>query len=385
MASPSGIAGDPDEALLSPVNTLTADENAAEAPPLTLDASLFAQFSSTKIVEPCPKCGAAMPNEPLPWCRACGFYPKLGTYFDPDEDADAPSAKPSPLQQIPQWAYVLVGGLLVMLVGSLMVRFTTHPLSPLRSYWAIGQIVFGLTAFIAAHMLCFMFASTQDANIGLTDPLLRPIHTWKPSLYALPTSFRRVATGTWGLGAAVCALFIGGIPWEALTDWGDPAPRRKTSLISAITDRARREEGSSDSLEDAVQDFAGKAGDVKPEEAPIEDPTKRSHEAECVVVGYIPSAIDQNDFIALLVATDLKGKLKIVAHISDGIPDDVHDSIRAQFKDLKRERPFIPTKIDAIWLQPKLFCRIGFNDFNSNSRMKEPLFREMLLTPSAAK
>jgi hypothetical protein len=362
-----------------------ADAAANEAPELTLDANLLAQIAPSKIVEPCPKCGAAMPDEPMPWCRTCGFYPKLGTYFDPDEANDGSVQSAGTMREIPQWAYVLVGGLVVLLVMSLAVRFTTHPLSPMRFYWAIGQLVCGLTVFVAAHMLCFMFASTEDATIGLMDPILRPINIWKPSIFALPKSFRRVATGTWGLGAALCALCIGGIPWERLTDWGDPAPRRKTSLVNAITSRARSEEATSDNLEDAVSDFAGKAGDIKPEEEPIEDPTKRSHEAECVIVGYIPSTVNPKDFVALLVATDLKGKLKIVAQISDGIPDDVHDSLSAQMQELKRERPFIPSKLEAVWIQPKLFCRVGFNDYNSTSRMKDPLFREMLLTPSAAK
>lgn len=380
MAAAPNLLDDEHDA---PGATFASDASPPEAPELTLDPNLLAQIAPTKIVEPCPKCGAAMPDEPMPWCRACGFYPKLGTYFDPDESTEA-EHHAKPLREIPQWAYVLAGGLVFMLIASLTVRFTTHPLSPLRFYWAIGQMAFGATAFIAAHMLCFMFASTEDATIGLMDPILRPINIWKPSIFALPNSLRRVATGTWGLGAVLCALLIGGIPWERLTDWGDPAPRRKTSLVSAITNLAREDaEAGADNLEDAVKDFTGEAGDVKPEEE-NEDPTKRSHEAECVIVGYIPSTVDPTDFVAVLVATDLKGKLKIVAQVSDGIPDKVRESLRQQFQELKRERPFIPSQVNAVWVQPKLFCRIGFNDYTSSSKMKEPLFREMLLTPSAA-
>jgi ATP-dependent DNA ligase len=84
------------------------------------------------------------------------------------------------------------------------------------------------------------------------------------------------------------------------------------------------------------------------------------------------------------VATDVRGRLKIVAHVSDGIPAEVHAALREQMKELKRDRPFIPSRQEAVWLQPKLFCRVGFNDYNSSEKMKEPLFREMLLTPSAA-
>lgn len=379
MAGTAGIAENPDEAL----DAFPQAGETITLPQLSLDSSMMAATAPTKIVEPCPKCGAAMPDEAMPWCRTCGFYPKLGTYCEPDVEEHAEGAA-SPVKQIPQWAYVLVGGLVVMFVGSLAVRFTTHPLSALRFYWAIGQLCVGLTAFVAAHMVCFMFASTEDATIGLTDPVLRPLAIWKPSIYALPTSFRRVAIGAWGLGAALCALLIGGIPWEALTDWGDPAPRRKTSLVSAITQRAKMETAE-ESLEESVKDFAGQAGDVKPEEEEEkEDPTKRTHDAECVIIGYIPSASDPTDFVSLLVATDVRGRLKIVAHVSDGIPAEVHASLREQMKELKRERPFIPSRQEAVWLQPKLFCRVGFNDYNSSEKMKEPLFREMLLTPSAA-
>lgn len=381
------MAGSP--GLLETPNDATGDDaqdgQNVTLPQLSLDSAMLTQMAPAKIVEPCPKCGAAMPDEAMPWCRSCGYYPKLGTHFDPNEEEHAEAAGGSAMKEIPQWAYVLVGGVLVMFVGSLMVRFTTHPLSPLRFYWAIGQIVAGLTAFTAAHMVCFMFASTEDATIGMMDPILRPLAIWKPSFRALPNSFRRVATGVWGLSAVFCALLIGGIPWESLTNWGEPPPRRKTSLVNAITSRARMEEAMSDSLEDSVKDFAGEAGELKPEEEPLEDPTKRSHEAECVIVGYIPAAGDRTDFVAVLVATDVKGRLKIVAQISDGIPEELHEKLRAQMNELKRETPFIPSRQEAVWVQPKLFCRVGFNDFNSNQRLKEPLFREMLLTPSAAK
>lgn len=381
MTSSSGVVENPDEV----EGREAQDIHTVALPQLSLDSAVLTQLAPAKALEPCPKCGAAMPDEAMPWCRACGYYPKLGTYFDPDHEEQADATGASAIRQIPQWAYVLVGGLVAMLIGSLMVRFTTHPLSPLRFYWAIGQIALGLTAFLAAHMVCFMFASTEDATIGLMDPILKPLAIWKPNFRALPQSLRRVAIGVWGLGAVFTALLIGGIPWERLTDWGEPAPRRQMSLVSAITDRARMEEATSDNLEDAVNDFAGKAGDIKPEEEPEEDPTKRSHEAECVIVGYIPSASDPTDWVALLVATDVRGKLKIVAQITEGIPEEMHEKLRAQMNELKREKPFIPSRQNAIWLQPKLFCRIGFNDYNSNQRMKEPLFREMLQAPTGAK
>lgn len=359
------------------------EDGVVTAPELTLDPKLVTEIAPSKVLEPCPKCGAAMPDEAMPWCRTCGYYPKLGTYFDPDENAEVATVGAT-VQQIPQWAYVLAGGFAFMLVGSLLVRFTTHPLSAMRFYWAIGQMVFGFTAFLCAHMLCFMHASTDDATIGLMDPILRPVVIWKPNFRALPKSFRRVATGTWGLGAVLCALLIGGIPWERLTDWGDPAPRRKASLVSAITQRARSEEAAAESLEDSVKDFAGEAGDLKPEDEDKADSTKRSHQAECVIVGYIPSAADPNDFVSLLVATDVKGRLRIVAQVSEGIPEDVREKLRAQMKELKRDRPFIPSRQEATWLQPKLFCRVGFNDYMNGATMKDPLFEEVLATPSAA-
>jgi hypothetical protein len=380
MNGSTGIAENPDEVAGGDAH----DGQTVTLPQLQLDSAVLTQMAPSKALEPCPKCGAAMPDEAMPWCRSCGFYPKLGTYFDPDHVQEAEQSSGSVVKQIPQWAYVLAGGVVVLIVSSLMVRFTTHPLSPMRFYWAMGQICVGLTAFTAAHMICFMFASTEDATIGLMDPILRPLAVWKPSFRALPGSFRRVAIGVWGLSAVFAALLIGGIPWERLTDWGEPAPRRKMSLVSAITDRAKREEATSDNLEDSVKDFAGKAGELK-EEEPEDDPTKRSHEAECVIVGYIPSATDPNDFVSLIVATDLKGKLKIVGQITEGIPDELREKLRDQMKELRREKPFIPSRQEAVWVQPKLFCLIGFNDYNAGERMNEPLFREMLLTPSGAK
>ena len=103
-------------------------------------------------------------------------------------------------------------------------------------------------------------------------------------------------------------LVIGGLPYERLWDWGFKPPA-KQDLMAAVMDRAKQvENNKADSLEEAVGDFAGKAG-LDEEKTP---PKPRKN-TDCVIIGY---QFDKDGRLsALVLGTAHLGKLVYAGNV----------------------------------------------------------------------
>ena len=79
-----------------------------------------------------------MKSDTVTICRRCGWYASLGQFVEIDQDWEAyhddpepPAAKPAPshleiwANLLPQWAWVIIGTMAAVVVGSILVRIVT--------------------------------------------------------------------------------------------------------------------------------------------------------------------------------------------------------------------------------------------------------------------
>ncbi|MCC7085754.1 MAG: hypothetical protein IT427_12195 [Pirellulales bacterium] len=318
------------------------------------------------------------------WCRRCGWYPRLATFveLDPWDREDLPQPAPkSKLDicktMIPLWAWKLMGGVAAVLIASFLLRLMLPQHGNIRFVWTVGQMLVGGLIFCGAHLACYIFAIMHNDRYHLLDIVLKPVAIWITVLRELPTTFWQTAVGAWGVTAILGGLLIGGLADKDLLDWGGTPARY--NLTKAIADRAQElaANASSDkSLQESIEDFAGKAKEPIDQDEP-QPPGKPKLPVDCLILGFKP--LGDHDFYHLILAADVGGKLQYVGTVSDGISSEVRAQLNRRMAELRQPNPFIPLRIDGKWIRPALTCKVKAKRWSDENRLVDPVFEELLV------
>jgi hypothetical protein len=328
----------------------------------------------------CEKCQTPFKGK-QEWCKRCGWYPRLRTQveLDPWDREDVAPVQPQSLLDvwmhlIPFWAWKLLAGVVVIAGISTAARFLLPVHGGIRFTWTIAQMVLGECTLMAAHIAAYIFAAMENDRINLLDIVLKPIAVWAPVFGELPATFWRVAMGTWGMAAVLCAFIVGGLADRDLMDWGGtPA---KSNLMRAITDQAQQLAGDNqDGLENAIEDFAGKA-ELKNKPKDADQPPKPKMSIDCLIIGYEP--VGKDDFSSLILASEVGGRLAFVGTVSPELPKEERDNLFKRMKSIEQPTPFVQTRATGTWLKPMLACRVGANSWSSSQKLVQPQFQQML-------
>jgi hypothetical protein len=314
----------------------------------------------------CEKCAAPMKSE-VTVCRSCGWYPSLGQFLkvDPNWEIENDSTQPaSPAPQkstlrvwfelLPRWSWVIIGSVLVIVAESVVARFATH--GSLRTTWSLLQIAVGFLAAAGCHIFNFLVLAADDADVGVIDIVLKPVKLWMRAFHYLPKRLWVTNLATCGVVAvAMSFLVIGGIPYERFWDWGFEPPA-KQELMGAVMDRVKKLESQREqSLEEAIGDFAGKAG--------LEDeqvPEKPRQKADCVILGY---QIDKEGrLVDLVLGTNYLARLHYAGRVNPEVSEDERTRLLKLLKAIRTHQPLIPIESDTTkWVKPKYACRVSYD------------------------
>ena len=313
----------------------------------------------------CDKCGAPIVAKESLVCQKCGWYASIGSYVEIDrswEVATDPSlateedTKPEPEAGLPPWSYILMGCLVAVLVESVAARFITGEGSSARTFWALAQLFLGFVAYAICHTFCFILMIRDEAEIKLMDFILRPIKLWSGVFRGMPKRGWVCYAGLSGLFAAALAmLVIGGIPYERLLDW-NIKEKAKFNLIGAIAEQANQIEEEEKSMEEALGEFADKAGadDLDKNAKP------KREKQDCIIIGYMANR--DGEIQTLLLAAEYYAKLKYAGNVRlTDLPEaDIHELTRNLVK-IKTHRPFVKVSVSgATWVKPKYLCRVSY-------------------------
>lgn len=364
-------------------------DNSAPSPnaqPAVGDAPVEAPVEVVE-VEICPNCEAERTDKSVMWCRKCGYHPTLNCVIDlVGEDlerdaAEAPpaeeaAAKPSAAKglallarSVPVWVWWSGAAALAAMALGVAARFGTQPESLARLVAALAILFVGGVSTIAAHVWAYFYAVPESDRLSVADMFLRPFYVWSPTIRDVesPGIWRRPTLMAFGVVLELVGLtVVGGIPWQRIWELG-PAEPAKRQLVDAIENIGKEDESNG---ADGASNAAG--------------PTKVR--ADCVIIGYVPSVAsqflggsdDEIDFASLVLAADVRGKLRFVGVVSGGIPDEERAAIRKRLKELRRAGPIIPCSVNATWLDPALACRVAYTRLTADSRFESVEYVKLL-------
>lgn len=340
----------------------------------------------------CEKCQAPLKSEVVTICRQCGWYPSLGTFVEVDADWETavddsapskPQPKPSHLQVwgnlIPRWGWIIIASALFVVAESVAVRLATPLGSSLRSVWSIGQLFFGIVAVVGCHFFNFLLQVADNADTGMLDVFLKPLRLWARTCSGLPKRLWLVNAPICGFTAAVMSLaVIGGVSYDHLWDWGFKQPP-KQNLMGAVMDRVKELDGKdgANNLEDAVKDFAGTQNTDAKDGKKDEDKPKQN--SDCIILGY---QLDRDGKLSSLVlGTAYHSQLVLAGTVTPKLSDDEAQELLKSLEPLKTDSPFITVNtISAIWVKPKLTCRVMSTEQQKDGKLKDPEWDQLLGT-----
>jgi hypothetical protein len=332
----------------------------------------------------CEKCAAPLKADVV--CRSCGWYASLGTFVEVDphwdkvddgkDDAQAP--QPSHvrvwIELIPVWGWIIIGCVLAIVVESIVARFVTEAGSSLRTTWSLTQLAIGAIAVIGCHFWNFLVQVSDDPDVGILDVVLKPVKLWLRTFRHLPARLWLVDSLASGLTAIVMSIVvIGGIPYDRLWDWGFTPPP-KQELMGAIMDRVKKLETEEEkSLEEAIGDFAGKAGVDDAEKTP----PKPNKTADCVILGY---TIDLDGRLnTLVLGTAHLGQLVYAGNVTPKFDSRAESNeLLKKLAAARTTRRIIPIQTEAIWVKPTLSCRVFFGERKPDGRLMDIQWNEFI-------
>jgi hypothetical protein len=315
----------------------------------------------------CEKCAAPIKSDVVTVCRACGWYPSLGRFLevDPNYESETDSTQPigaAPqkstlriwFELLPRWSWFIIGSVLVVVAESVVARFATS--GSVRTTWSLCQIAAGFLAAAGCHIFNFLVLAADDADVGIIDIVLKPVKLWMRAFHYLPKRLWVSNTAICGVVAiAMSFLVIGAIPYERFWDWGFEPPA-KQELMGAVMDRVKKlEKAKQQSLEEAIGDFAGKAG-VEEEEVP----SKPRQKADCVILGY---QLDKDGRITdLILGTNYLARLVYAGRVTPEMSEEERTRLLKLLKPIRTHEPLIPIESDTtMWVKPKYACRVSYD------------------------
>jgi hypothetical protein len=336
----------------------------------------------------CANCGAPSQAASVTVCPSCGWYERLGrcVEVDPDwevmQEADAAIGGEGAAPQLshlgvwmnllPAWAWIILASAAAVVVESVVaVVVTPAEIGGWRTKWSLIQLTVGSLVFIGCHFLNYLLHILEDSEVGLMDVLLRPLRLWMRTCHQLPARLWLVDSAVCGFTAAMMSiLVIGALPYDRLWDWGFKAPV-KHNLMGAVMDRAKKLEGrGSDNLEDAISDFAGKAGVEDVNDMPKAKPAAPRLKADCVILGY---QLDRDGRLEyLILGTSHLKKLVYAGKVNPEIGDEERSKLLTQLSAIQVRDPFIRLASDtAKWVQPKYACRVTYTERMKGGQLRD--------------
>ena len=330
----------------------------------------------------CQNCGAEQDSgEPV--CRHCGYYAVLGRVIDLEEE-NQPGAHASHQTQqqtaweiwsnlIPAWGWGLILCVLAVIAESVAGALMFEVGSSARTLWSLSQLSICALALVVVHVLAYVTLLMDDASAGLMDFILKPFECWKPVVSKLPRNFVRVAILAIAItGILMSLIVLRSLDYEKLLDWG-VEPQAKPNLLGAVIAQAKKIEGKEKDLEGSLNALNDSIDE--PEEEP-EEVVKI--DVDCVIVGYMVDKDNPSIMTGLVMAGDVKGKLKIVGIVSHNIPDDVREELNERLPKLVRPTPFVESNLRAFWVDPVIACRVKCVKQNRFGQLVEPDFDRLL-------
>jgi hypothetical protein len=299
------------------------------------------------------------------------------------------------LAPLPTWVWVLGGGVLVIFIVSLVVRFQVPEDGPL-TIWSLIQLLTGTLLLGLSQLQAYWIGASQTDRLTPSDLVFSPLHLWKPALRRLPDTAGLLCRGVWGATIALCAMLVtGGLGWEGISQLIEAhAKEHQFNALHKVVGFARaasvvttEKEAPAEDLEGALGDLTGKVADEiiaePPPQAPV--PEQPTFKAECAVVGFTRSV--SGELRSVLMARVVEGRpVQFVARLpAEDVPEDIRAQLEATLPTIRTRRPAVPCPMQAFWVAPRLSCFVGYDAADEESGQYQNAKVLELIDPSRPK
>jgi ssDNA-binding Zn-finger/Zn-ribbon topoisomerase 1 len=330
-----------------------------------------------RVIKDCPKCQLPMwVVTGARWCSRCGHREMCDDTPLPGATAAAGAAAKgvewkSALRVVPRWAWVLMGGLLAVVLGSLDAGLLLPPDCFARAAWTTAQVVTGLVGMVLAQVSVCSLLGAHKEGVSLWD-LVVPERVWRLALKRLPQTQGQVCAAAWSLALVVCGLiFINGLTYF-LPKKGEVKPQVYVAKILDIKKEQLQEE-------EAPKPQATAPPQPQPT-TPLPQPTTGGtaprETARCVVVGY---TVENDEVTSLVVARQEGDELRYVGTVRPTLTPEEKDDLLKRFGRLASSRPvFRNFERPVVWLKPKLNCEVEHTGTGEDALLKEARFKGLV-------
>ncbi|MCA8943167.1 MAG: DNA ligase [Planctomycetes bacterium] len=105
---------------------------------------------------------------------------------------------------------------------------------------------------------------------------------------------------------------------------------------------------------------------------------KRSQHLHCAIVGMIPAEDGSRDFKSLVVASDAPdGELRVVGRVGSGIRSEDRARLNEELWKRLRAAPLVPSDLDAVWVEPGVYCEVSFLEWTQGGSLRAPVFERL--------
>jgi hypothetical protein len=263
---------------------------------------------------------------------------------------------------IPSWGWYLIVGLGCVAFLSLIANYYLPENSRVRATCSTVEVVGGLLAFLIAGVVASTRLGPMHESLSLTDWLL-PDRVWVLVIKRLPATRWYVCTGAWSAAAILCGILcVGGFTYWLPSKISPPKPA-KVPFATRAKDK---------SSEDERKMPAEKPDKPKTEETE-ETPRPKKTVTKCIIVGYTTK---DEELDGLVVATVQDDELSYAGIVPASKDPAVREDLLSRFGSLKVDTPVFPDlEVKAIWLQPKLYCKVESSGIDEDEVLKEPEFK----------
>ncbi|MEM7305474.1 MAG: hypothetical protein AAF682_02330 [Planctomycetota bacterium] len=100
----------------------------------------------------------------------------------------------------------------------------------------------------------------------------------------------------------------------------------------------------------------------------------------CLILGYVR---DGADLKSLVIAADFGEGLRSVGRVGSGLTERLRAQIRELCASRRRDTPLIASAEDAVWIEPGLYCKVGFLELTEDGNLRAPVFHELIVDDHA--
>lgn len=415
--------------LLSLLNTENPGPARPDEPVIEPDASSTAKTG-------CPSCGFEGSWGMGSWCPQCGYFPRLGRNGEavPNELDKGDELPPAPWELVSGWVWILIGGMLAIVVQSLLLPVVLRdPFQ--RGSAALTQVFVGILLGVTSQVRAYILGSKTSENFAFYSILTSPIGIWRGAVKLLPGSKKVFFMAAWGWTAALSGSLLVGVHWpiylKAFQDHVKQV-REAEAAAKAQTQQEKKEDEEEKKEKEAAEmtfgEFVGEIGKTltPAEEKPrmkfrggkdgdgdvesainellsdVPADMKEDEEADealkgaaggqtdeekapellgqrCVIIGYTANA--SGEVRSLLVATPLRdGRLRFAAKLSlESLTNRDLLELRKVLLKLRTRSAACACPFGGTWTRPVLQCRVLNDGWTSDGRLRNARVDELIL------